>query len=896
MIGTFTSNRRAHGNVLVVAVDGTGDFDNIKDAVESITDNAEDNPWLIDVLAGEFVEDPFTLKPYVTIQGHGLLATSIKTSDPGAHFLTGVPAACLRELSVHGPTDPGMAAVDFTGTGSIPMLLQEVAIAEGDIGVYVHPASSGLVHCIMTVNHYAGSAMSDFIRVESAGRVVALNSGYMSGPPGSLTGSSFSVSGASAYLALDTCFVRAPGSTNGLLVDGGAFARAQATTFNGTTNALNVGPTGASELRVTGCYMGSTHTRDVWVQSGTAKVSISGSAIDKSKVTAHSSANFSASFADSTPGEEGVVNIGELWLGTLTEAFPLGTYARTTASTGWESGGGVSFGANPLDIDVAAGSGFVKTATGLIRVAWGAQTVSVSADTDLGYIVVNSSGVASAVTLVNYSTHVVLAGFSTNGSEVVALSSEFVPMPNADRAHHLYLQEVIGPVAVSGLVVTETTPLQLTVGSGAFYAANNRLTVAGGSDVAFTEWYRDGSGGWTKIPGVTQVSTTLYDDSSGTLAALPATKFRRDLVYVTVNSASEEYHLVYGQEVFDTANDALNGNNPSSPDMLSTTGCRLAAVTVEQGALALTNAIDQRPFIGSNASSVTSSSDHGNLSGLVDDDHPQYHTEARADTWFGTKLLGDLFDVDAADGPPDDKILLFDGAVWEGTAELSATNVNVGGQGLFKQKDNRLLELRGINAGSEKIVVGLDDPNNEVTIDLGTVSHTDIDFTGFTPALNLDDLNDVTISIPAAEGLVGFSLAYSGTEWREAYSPFTIECARSAPATNIWLRGADGTPHNVSPVRLAYNSKLIAMSAVTDAASTCTIELHAGTAVRTGGVPSAASKIAELSLVAASSVAAGFAANIASVTDLGVFCRGTAVDNPRVTLYFVLVPSSLQET
>ena len=34
--------------------------------------------------------------------------------------------------------------------------------------------------------------------------------------------------------------------------------------------------------------------------------------------------------------------------------------------------------------------------------------------------------------------------------------------------------------------------------------------------------------------------------------------------------------------------------------------------------------------------------DHGQLQGLTDDDHPQYQTDARADTWLATKDTDDL--------------------------------------------------------------------------------------------------------------------------------------------------------------------------------------------------------------------------------------------------------------
>jgi hypothetical protein len=44
--------------------------------------------------------------------------------------------------------------------------------------------------------------------------------------------------------------------------------------------------------------------------------------------------------------------------------------------------------------------------------------------------------------------------------------------------------------------------------------------------------------------------------------------------------------------------------------------------------------------------------DHGALTGLADDDHPQYFTSGRADTWFLGKTLGALSDVPDALGSP----------------------------------------------------------------------------------------------------------------------------------------------------------------------------------------------------------------------------------------------------
>lgn len=47
------------------------------------------------------------------------------------------------------------------------------------------------------------------------------------------------------------------------------------------------------------------------------------------------------------------------------------------------------------------------------------------------------------------------------------------------------------------------------------------------------------------------------------------------------------------------------------------------------------------------AGAGTGVTDHGALTGLADDDHPQYHTDARALTWLGARAVGTLSDVPA---------------------------------------------------------------------------------------------------------------------------------------------------------------------------------------------------------------------------------------------------------
>lgn len=86
----------------------------------------------------------------------------------------------------------------------------------------------------------------------------------------------------------------------------------------------------------------------------------------------------------------------------------------------------------------------------------------------------------------------------------------------------------------------------------------------------------------------------------------------------------------------------------------------------------------------------------------------------------------------------------------------TASNVNVGGVGVFKQKTGVNLEFRGVNAGSAKLTVTLDAGNNEIDVDLGSVALADLsDVTGTTgsgtvvvmqtsPVLTTPQINDTS--------------------------------------------------------------------------------------------------------------------------------------------------------
>jgi hypothetical protein len=73
---------------------------------------------------------------------------------------------------------------------------------------------------------------------------------------------------------------------------------------------------------------------------------------------------------------------------------------------------------------------------------------------------------------------------------------------------------------------------------------------------------------------------------------------------------------------------------------------------------------------------------------------------------------------------------------FSGAGSTSASNVNVGGVGVYKQQTGSNLEFRGVNAGSTKVSVTNDAANNEIDVDVveANLSHANIG--GVTPIAN----------------------------------------------------------------------------------------------------------------------------------------------------------------
>jgi len=612
--------------VIVVSSSG-GDFTSVKAACDSITDASATKTYIIKVGPGVYTEDPFTIPPYVCVRGYGIWDESctLQTSNDNANFINLSANATLAHLAVSGPTGGGFAAIDYTGTGYGPGMLYHVVAKKGNYFLHVHPPSYGVVHCHELVNRYSGSSMSSFIRITSYGVATLMSSSYMSGPPNSVS-YGFFASGPNAKMTLDTCNFRCSGSTTAVFADDGAIVRINSSAIALAGVALHIGANGTgTEINASSTTIDDICTTHIRIDTSSAHVNFSGHAV-RDKFDIPSSDCISASFTENPDGDlGGQVILGELWLSDSNSDIPLHSYTKDIAQTAWVDGGAVTRDSG-LGVNVAQGEGYVSVSRGhLVNAHWDAGHIDLTSGVSEGSVCVNENGeLEQIIGLPDPDTHIVLADFSTGATTIPFLGKRHIALYNRAAKQHVYFRDVVGPIHINGGSVQKHTVsgLQIDVEATDYYVSSFKLSSVTQAPATFTSWYRKAGGGWHFVEGVTTISDQYYDDGSGTLALIPSNKFKRSAIFVSVNDSGTEVHAVYGQETVDSVEQAVN--NPVPPDVLNKRACLLAAVIVGRSTGDIAAIVDQRIHLGQLANSGTSVTNHGQLSGLSDNDHPQY--------------------------------------------------------------------------------------------------------------------------------------------------------------------------------------------------------------------------------------------------------------------------------
>lgn len=572
-------------------------------------------PYVIKVYPGTYTEAPFTMVAYVAIIGSGVFNTIITTSNLTANFITGTANSYIRDCSIVGPTDASTAAFYYNQITS-PFTIQDVLIRQGYYGVWADsPITGGNVHCINVNNWYNGTNIHTFMYSTNYGTIVAMNCSFMCGPAGKIT-RGFACDSANAEIYMDLCNFRntptGPNPNDAVFVDNGGKVKLIACTFSIGTNAIHIGANGTGGYVIAvGCNIrnevaaGYVFTTDILMDSA-GTLQYTGSCT-KSKITITNpgAVTFSASFTDSTTGQEGAVVVGEMWLGaSVANSIPLRDYGLNVYSTGWRAGGAVTR-AGGLNVSVALGSGYINTGAGVTRISWAAITPILCTANSEQWIYVDNAGtvtISAPGSEPNYPDVIMLAAIRTDATNVVFLANHDILLQQSLPSSYDFIEKVFGSISTEGCTVTQApgigNELKVDFTTGKYFFGLHKLQPVSTPSITFTYWYRKvGSTGWnTATPGGggSNFDTAQYDNNSGALVPIPGGKYKKDLLFVIKNDVGTEFHVVYGQRYFDTLDQAKADTGFETPGAFEDYALKLSGIVVLSGAGVLASIVDEK--------------------------------------------------------------------------------------------------------------------------------------------------------------------------------------------------------------------------------------------------------------------------------------------------------------
>lgn len=644
---------------------GLGEFSSITAALASITTNSSSNQYLVSVGPGVYVEDTIAMKPYVYVLGSGKEVTVIMVNAPSKDVIRGADFSAISECLLTGATDPGSHAVyhaSATGTLNTAFFVNNCKFGEndtlveafGDVGVAVVIVDSCSLGGVYQFNN-------GFLTTNSgttASRINIRNTAT-NGMTAPLPTYVVYASGLNTEATVVASQFRTGGTSSGsaFQVDNGGSLRVLSSSLRGFGTAVESLNSGAApNLTITGILIEGC-TADLTVSHPGTTGSIEGS-FARTKTTVDSGVTtLSISITDPTGG---VTTTGEIFQGT--------NFARTTnitqiitkqSSSGILSGGDFSY--SGYDVIVQEGTGYVHIGspgdTYVKYVTWIEQTITVD-PSEQNILYIDSDGLLNfSNSLVDNIANIFIGEVDTDGVGVLVVQRIGVDATNVGNKVDGYLRDAIGAIYSAGSIVVENaTPKKLDVSSGIYYFSTNKYVPSGGTQIQFIPFYKDGIGGFlhdapTDVLASSD-STWKYDNGSGTLVNIPNNKYVKHSLYIVGDGADERYLLVYGQVFYNTLVEVEPADLPSPPPFFDENIVLIAAIVVKQGDTNVEEIFDQRPVIGFKASGISASADHGNLLGLLDDDHPQYLLVSGTRAMSGNLNMGthDITNVGLVDG------------------------------------------------------------------------------------------------------------------------------------------------------------------------------------------------------------------------------------------------------
>lgn len=636
---------------------GPQGFSTITAALASISDNSVSNPYKIEVGPGIYVEDSLVMKSFVWVEGAEQDQTIIESSL-GNHVIIGADMSGISKCLLTGATNSSQCAIYYaslTGTTNTAFYVEDCRLGENDY--LVDSDASTAATAVFVENCKFGSIypFNHGFLAENAGRIVIRNS-TTTGLSAPFPDFVAKATGTNSQIVLNAAQIRSGSVTSDPcihLADGGTL-RASAVNIRGFGAAIFSENVGTGQTIDANAILCEGNTLDINIEHPDTVGTFTGSA-DNTKVFVDPDATFSVVFAcNKLPSDgTGSVTVGSILQGDRYDRLAnLSKLVREGTTLGAVSGGVISIDSG-FDIEVDGGNGFLLDPTDefVKEITWVTDTLTIPADS-IRYIYVDTNSVIQqAGSLPSFETVIPLGRVSTNDTGIRFIEDTELDMQHTANKLEAIFRSALGPVFVSGAITTESGTRNLDVTAGSYFFGINVLTIVGGAGLTWQYAYRDGVGGWTE-GNQTTVDNGFYDDGTGTLNALTAGFYTKHVLYAIGDGGSDKYFLIYGQNEYNSQAGAESGDLPSVPPYISDAVVRLAEIVVRQGQASIVSILDSRPRIGFSAAAANSVTDHGNLTGLLDDDHPQYLLVSGTREMTGNLDMGgqNIVDVNLVDG------------------------------------------------------------------------------------------------------------------------------------------------------------------------------------------------------------------------------------------------------
>jgi hypothetical protein len=623
--------------VLTVKKDpGKNEFATISDALAYLENSpivlGPDNLIVVKVSAGVYVEPETVVVPaYVHIVGAAQGAVTIVPATATQHIFQLTGRCSLNNMTINNAGE-GYAAIQVADINDWA-LIHKIETNDSYYGIQMQSinGTSALYIEMTAINggHIGLNTRTDpFAEVEKR---IFVNADNFYVFPGEDSAQQFGIfaSGTNTVINMRgfALYGYGEGDTGvGMLAQNGA----SISMSNGAVLDWNIGVClnnvgSAPHGTLVGVEFKTNISRDLHITHPGATGSMFGMA-DRSKVLADGVEGFTITYSDNEAG--GFVTIGDLFLGRTAESLTNVTDLITETSPMGLISGGEVIAAGGTAVTVQPGIGYVRDVNGDVkRVEFEGGTVTLTPGA-APHVYVDSSGVVrTAQSEPSTLTNIVLARVLVGATTVMIIGEIPFRTSSFGNTVETYLRSTVGPVFVSGSIISEntTTPRALNITAGEYWYGTIKRTPIEKIVPTILNGYLANNA--VAIAPITQIPNDTINETNAGLRAMTAGYFAKHSIFLTGSGAQTTVLMAHARTEYATLEEAIEAPlakpvvDPGSTPIIG-------AVIVQQGVNSLVKIIDLRPrhftsgvIQGGGAGSAV---DHGDLLGLSDDDHLQY--------------------------------------------------------------------------------------------------------------------------------------------------------------------------------------------------------------------------------------------------------------------------------